>query len=79
MQRVLSIVQPQITSHPDGLMTFRSALERFVGSTFGCRHRRMSWPITRDGHTYRACLKCGICRKFDPKTWETFGSYYRRD
>ena len=79
MERVLSISPPRITSRRDGLVTIHSALERLVGGLFGCRHRRMSWPITRDGQTYRACLKCGICRGFDPETWKTFGSFYRRD
>jgi hypothetical protein len=79
MQRVLSISQPHITSHRDGLGTIVVALERLGGRLFGCRHRRMGWSITRDGQTYRACMKCGIRRSFDPKTWKTFGSFYRRD
>ena len=79
MQRVLSISQPQMTSQRDGLVTILSALGQFLGTLFGCWHRRMSWPITRDGQTYRACLKCGVRRSFDAKTWKTFGSFYRRD
>jgi len=79
MQSVLSILRPQMTSQRDGLVTILSAPERLLGTLFGCRHRRMSWPITRDGQTYRACLKCGVRRSFDTKTWTTFGSFYRRD
>ena len=79
MQRVLSISQPQTTSQRDDLVTILSAPERLLGTLFGCWHRRMSWPITRDGQTYRACLKCGVRRNFDTKTWKTFGSFYRRD
>ncbi len=79
MQRVSIISQPQITSKRDGLVRILSALERFLATLFGCRHRRMSWPITRDGQTYRACLKCGVRRNFDTETWKTFGSFYRRD
>lgn len=45
---------------------------------FGCRHRRMGRPITREGHTYRACLSCGMTRDFDAKTWTTFGPYRQR-
>ena len=78
MERVLSISQPRISSHREDLGTIVSAPERLRGSLFGCWHRRMSWPITRDGQTYRTCLKCGMCRGFDPKTWKTFGSFYRR-
>jgi len=79
MQRVLRISQPQLTSQRAGLVTILSALERLLGAVFGCWHRRMSWPITRDGQTYRACLNCGVRRSFDAKTWKTFGSFYRRD
>ena len=78
MQRVLRISQPQMTSQRDGLVTIHSVLKH-VGNLFGCWHRRMSWPITRDGQTYRACLKCGVRRSFDAKTWKSFGSFYRRD
>jgi hypothetical protein len=44
---------------------------------FFCWHRRMSRPFTRDGETYRVCLRCGIRREFDVKQWQTKGSYYR--
>ena len=80
MERVVSISQPQITSpQRDGLVTILSVPQRLLGGVFGCWHRRMGWPMTRDGQTYRACLKCGMRRKFDPNTWKTFGSFYRRD
>ena len=42
----------------------------------GCWHRRMSRPFTRDGVTYRACLKCGAHRLFDIKEWRMRGPYY---
>ena len=32
-----------------------------------CRHKRMGWPIRQGGHTYQACLDCGIQRPFDEK------------
>ena len=79
MQRVLSISRRQMTSQRDGLVTNLPAVERLLEALFGCWHRRMSWPVTRDGQTYRACLKCGVRRSFDTKTWKTFGSFYRRD
>jgi hypothetical protein len=79
MDRVLRIAPPQATAHRDSFATILSAPERLVGTLFGCWHRRMSWPITRDGQTYRACVKCGVRRNFDPKTWKSFGSFYRRD
>ena len=41
-----------------------------------CWHRRMSRPFTRDGETYRVCLRCGIHRNFDLDAWKSRGSYY---
>jgi hypothetical protein len=79
MQSVLRISQPQIVSQQDNMVTMVMALDRLVGTVFGCWHRRMSWPITRDNQTYRACLKCGVRRNFDSNTWKTVGSFYRRD
>ena len=72
MQRVVSIRQPQVASQQDSVETMLSALKQLVGRLFGCWHRRMSWPITRDGQTYRACLKCGVRRSFDTQDVENF-------
>lgn len=47
-----------------------------IGSIFGCWHRDMSRPLTRNGETYRACLDCGARRQFNPCTWELNGPYY---
>jgi|GEM_PF-1359315 len=59
------------------------AIRRFVkplhfvlALTWTCWHRRMSRPFTRDGETYRVCLRCGIHRRFDLDVWKTKGSYY---
>ena len=41
-----------------------------------CWHRKMSRPFTRDGETYRVCLRCGVHRRFDLKEWKTKGDYY---
>jgi hypothetical protein len=91
MERVLSISQLPIRSQRDGisqlplrsqrdgLATILSTFELRLGSLFRCGHPRMGWPITRDGQTYRACLKCGMRRSFDPETWKSFGSFYLRD
>ena len=78
MQRVLSISRPQMKTQRDDLVATLSPVE-LLRAVFGCWHRRMSWPLTRDGQTYRGCLKCGARRRFDVKTWKTYGSFYRRD
>ena len=41
-----------------------------------CWHRKMSRPFTRDGETYRVCLRCGARRQFDLEQWKTKGDYY---
>ena len=49
-----------------------------LGRVFGCWHRWLSLPITREGRTYRVCLSCGMSRDFDTKTWECVGPYRQR-
>ena len=44
-----------------------------------CWHRKMSRPFTRDGETYRVCLRCGVHRQFDLEEWKTKGDYYNPD
>jgi hypothetical protein len=48
-----------------------------ISKIWSCWHRRMSRPFTRDGETYRVCLRCGVHRRFDLEQWKTKGSYYR--
>ncbi|MGA2695574.1 MAG: hypothetical protein ABSE92_05910 [Terriglobales bacterium] len=41
----------------------------------GCWHRKLSWPIRSQGHSYQVCLGCGIKRLFDEKTFQAYGPY----
>ena len=50
---------------------------RLISKLWSCWHRHMSRPFTRDGETYRACLRCGVQRRFDLEAWKTKGAYYR--
>lgn len=50
---------------------------RLISKIWSCWHRHMSRPFTRDGETYRACLRCGVHRRFDLEAWKTKGAYYR--
>ncbi len=43
--------------------------------TRGCWHRKMSWPVTVQGCSYRVCLGCGIKRLFDEPTFTSYGPY----
>ena len=55
---------------------FQPFLPRLFLRVFVCWHRKMSRPFTREGETYRVCLRCGMHRQFDLKEWKTKGDYY---
>lgn len=41
----------------------------------GCWHRKMSWPVRYQEHSYQVCLGCGIKRLFDAKLFRAYGPY----
>ena len=43
---------------------------------FGCTHKQMSRPFSRQGENYRVCIGCGAHRRFDPQTWDSRGPFY---
>lgn len=47
-----------------------------IARVFGCRHSRMSMPVTTKEITYRFCPTCGIRRIYDLETFRLQGSYY---
>ena len=42
----------------------------------GCWHRRMSWPVRAEGHSYQVCLGCGVKRLFDEKGFRSYGPFH---
>jgi hypothetical protein len=48
----------------------------FMGSLFGCWHKRLTRPFTSEHVSYRACLDCGARKKFDTQDFRTFGPFY---
>lgn len=58
------------------LFGMAAGIRRRLTSFFGCRHKNMSRPFSRQGETYRVCLRCGARRQFDPRNWESRGDYY---
>ena len=48
----------------------------FFSRLFGCRHSRMSRPVTTSSLTYQYCASCGIRRRYDPKTFEPGNDFY---
>jgi hypothetical protein len=47
-----------------------------MASIFGCWHRKVSRPFTRQGQTYLSCLNCGARKRFDLNTWQTRGHFH---
>jgi hypothetical protein len=41
----------------------------------GCWHRKMSWPVTLQKHSYQVCVGCGIKRLFDEEAFRSYGPY----
>lgn len=41
----------------------------------GCWHRKMSWPVRLQDHSYQVCLGCGIKRLFDEQDFRAYGPY----
>jgi len=41
----------------------------------GCWHRKMSWPVRAQDHSYQVCLNCGIKRLFDEGAFRAYGPY----
>lgn len=38
-----------------------------LASLFGCWHRKVCRPITRDGRTFIVCIRCGARKRYDPE------------
>jgi hypothetical protein len=47
----------------------------FLLALRGCWHRRMSWPVRAQGHSYQVCLGCGVKRLFDEKQFCSYGPF----
>jgi len=70
------VVLDKNPAHVERAKSSPTFLPRLFSRVFICWHRKMSRPFTRDGETYRVCLRCGVHRQFDLKEWKTKGSYY---
>ena len=46
-----------------------------LGSLRGCWHRRMSWPVRMQSHSYQVCLECGVKRLFDEDRFCSYGPF----
>ncbi len=47
-----------------------------MSKLFGCRHKKLTRPLTVERFSYCACLECGARKPFDAENMQTFGSFY---
>jgi hypothetical protein len=51
----------------------------FLGSLFGCWHKRLTRPISDKASTYQSCVECGARRRFDTENYAPSGPFYYPD
>lgn len=49
---------------------------RWLTRIFGCWHKMMSPPFTRNSETYCTCMTCGARRQFNVGRGKMTGAYY---
>lgn len=76
MESALETFEPYQHSPHAAISRIGFALGRWVGEIFGCQHKEMSRPFSRQGETFRVCITCGARRRFDAKNWNTVGPFY---
>jgi hypothetical protein len=74
MQREPVTIGRYLTSR--GGESAKSGPRSWLEGIFGCSHKQMSRPFSRQGETYRVCLTCGARRQFVESTWEMTGPFY---
>ena len=67
------VLTQQRTDYAERVTALNGAVDRVLTQIFGCYHRNLSRPFTRDNKTYRVCMSCGMGRSFDLESWKTVG------
>ena len=57
-------------------MPSTSGILSWLAELFGCPHKELSRPFSRQGETYRVCINCGARRGFDQRAWNSTGPFY---
>ena len=52
------------------------SLTYLLNRLLSCWHLKMSRPIKRGRESYRACVRCGMRRRFDLEEWKSVGRFY---
>jgi hypothetical protein len=78
MQSIATINEQMIAAEKERSRVLNDAAKRLVQRLLGCWQHDLSRPFTRQGKSYRVCLKCGMSRDFNLDTWKTQGQSYTR-
>lgn len=77
MQSIAALNQQMTKDYEERTRALNNAAQRLVARLVGgCWQHDLSRPFTRNGKTYRVCMKCGLSRDFNLSTWETHGASY---
>ena len=78
----MSMQRPDLlsASHPTELFEldhqYFETVRYFANRISSCWHLELTRPFTHGRETYLACLRCGMHRRFDTKTWKSSGRFY---
>lgn len=61
---------------PRAQFSLLDGISKALATVFGCWHREVSRPFTRQGKTFRTCLGCGAHQRFDLSSWQSRGGFY---
>lgn len=74
MQSVAVLNQRMNDDYAERSRALNHAAQRLVNRLLGCWQHDLSRPFTRNGKSYRVCVKCGISKDFNVTTWKTHGT-----
>ena len=76
MQSVAVLNQRMNDDYAQRSRALNQATQRLVNRLLGCWQHDLSRPFTRNGKSYRVCVKCGMSKDFNLSTWKTHGASY---
>ena len=76
MQSVAVLNQRMSDDYAQRSWALNQAAQRLVNRLLGCWQHDLSRPFTRNGKSYRVCVKCGMSKSFNLATWKTHGASY---
>ena len=76
MESVAVLHQRMNDDYAERSRALNHAAQRIVNRLLGCWQHDLSRPFTRNGKSYRVCVKCGMSKNFNVMTWKTQGTSY---